>query len=371
MPAVNVARNGWPVNQDLVNYMALATTGIANFLVEEPTWAIDFAPNGTLLGLGDTITRRRYADTLETIAERGPDAFYTGPIAEATIQTLQANNGTMTLEDLKNYSVAIKNPVATIDYRNYKIRSCSAPSSGTVAMSVMKIVEGYSTLGEAVALNLSSHRFDEAIRFGYGERSELGDPDFVEGMYEYQQEMINATTAALIRSKISDFHTLNVSAYDPSGFESLETPGTSAVATSDASGMAISLTTTVNLLFGSNIMVPETGVVMNNEMNDFSIPGSSNAFGYLPSPNNYVRPGYVELHIATILRHRRTKLTIKQKAPAEFDYTNYCGARQQLVVLRRRCRWWQQDYYGYIAEPVACARSEHDRSRSSGKTKIP
>lgn len=78
--------------------------------------------------------------------------------------------------------------------------------------------------------------------------------------------MLNATTAAEIRGKISDFQTQNVSYYDPSGLESLETPGTSHIVAADASGMAISLTTTVNLLFGSRLMVPETGVIMNNEM---------------------------------------------------------------------------------------------------------
>jgi gamma-glutamyltranspeptidase/glutathione hydrolase len=269
--------------------MAEAIVGIENFLVKEPTWAIDFAPNGHLLKLGDTITRRRYADTLETIAQHGPDAFYTGPIARATIETLQAHNGTMTMEDLKNYSVALREP-AMIDYRDYKIRSCSAPSSGTVAMSVMKISEGYQDLGWPADLNISTHHFDEAIRFGYGQRTELGDPEFVKGMYKYEAEMLSPKVAAQIRARIKP-HTLNVSAYDPSGFESLDTPGTSAVATSDASGMAVSLTTTVNLLFGSHLMVPETGVILNDEMNDFSIPGSSNAFGYLPSPNNYIRPG--------------------------------------------------------------------------------
>jgi gamma-glutamyltranspeptidase/glutathione hydrolase len=71
MPAVKVARKGFPVTADLVRYMASATSGVDNFLVNDPTWAIDFAPNGTLLGLGDTITRRRYADTLEAIAKRG------------------------------------------------------------------------------------------------------------------------------------------------------------------------------------------------------------------------------------------------------------------------------------------------------------
>jgi gamma-glutamyltranspeptidase / glutathione hydrolase len=168
MPAVHVARHGWHVNDDLVRYMAsaVASTGY-NFLVNEPTWALDFAPNGTLLGIGDTITRRRYADTLETIALHGVDAFYTGPIAEATIETLRSNNGTMTLADLKNYTVALREPAA-IDYRGYRVRSCSAPSSGVVAMSAMLISSGYDDLGWPADLNISTHRFDEAIRFAYG-----------------------------------------------------------------------------------------------------------------------------------------------------------------------------------------------------------
>src|SRR5436305_5690846 len=103
--------------------------------------------------------------------------------------------------------------------------------------------------------------------------------------------MLSSAAAAEVRSRISDSTTQNVSWYDPGGLESLETPGTSHVVTADASGMSISLTTTVNLLFGSQLMVPETGVIMNNEMNDFSIPGTSNAFGYIPSPANYIRPG--------------------------------------------------------------------------------
>ncbi|KAK4944282.1 hypothetical protein LTR28_008281, partial [Elasticomyces elasticus] len=74
--AIKTARYGFPVTHDLVRYMAAATVGIDNFLVNKPTWAIDFAPNGTLLGLNDTITRKRYADTLETIAQKGPSAFY-------------------------------------------------------------------------------------------------------------------------------------------------------------------------------------------------------------------------------------------------------------------------------------------------------
>ncbi|KAI9842239.1 MAG: hypothetical protein M1837_007384 [Sclerophora amabilis] len=287
-PAVKLGRYGFEVTEDLVDYMESATDGLYDFLTYDHTWAIDFAPNGTRVGLGDTMTRKRYADMLETIGEYGADAFYTGAIANATINALQNANGTMTLDDLQNYTVAIREP-AEIDYRDYHLASCSAPASGVVALSVLKILEGYD-MGNPANLNISTHRLDESIRFGYGQRSNLGDPLFVEGLDEYQRDMVSGETASEVRGKISDEHTLNVSAYDPSGFESLDTPGTSHIVSADKSGLAITITTTVNLLFGSQLMVPETGVIMNNEMNDFSIPGSSNSFGFVPSPSNYIRP---------------------------------------------------------------------------------
>jgi gamma-glutamyltranspeptidase/glutathione hydrolase len=288
--------------------MDSAVVGIDNFLVEDPNWAIDFAPHGTRLGLGDTITRKRYAATLETIAEQGAEAFYSGPIAEALVKTVQSNGGIMTLDDLKNYSVAIRAPAA-IDYRDYKIHSCSAPSSGTVALSAMKIIEGYPDIGWSSTTNNSTHRLDEAFRFAYGQRTRLGDPSFVEGLDKYQAGMLSDETAAAVRSRIGP-QTLPVAAYDPSGFESLETPGTSAVVTSDASGMSIALTTTINLLFGSHLIEPTLGFPMNNEMNDFSIPGSSNAFGFVPSPANFIRPGKRPLSSIspTIVEHKNGTL---------------------------------------------------------------
>ena len=272
--------------------MDTATTGagLPDFLVEDPVWAIDFAPNGTRVGLGDILTRKRYANTLEKIAKEGPGVFYTGAMAEATVRALQQANGTMTVQDLQNYTVAIRK-TAEIAYRGYKLTSCSAPSGGIIALSALKIVSGYSDFGTPANLNLSTHRLDEATRFAFAERAHLGDPSFVPGLDRYQQEMLNDTTAANIRSRILDARTLNVSDYNPQGFESLPTSGTSHVATADAQGMAITLASTVNLLFGSRLMVPETGVILNDEMNDFSVPGTSNAFGYVPSPANFVRPG--------------------------------------------------------------------------------
>jgi gamma-glutamyltranspeptidase/glutathione hydrolase len=167
-PAIKLARYGFPVTHDLVDYMDRAVTGVENFLVEDPNWALDFAPNGTRLGVGDTMTRRRYANTLEEIAEKGPDAFYEGAIARTKIVALQNANGTMTTDDLKNYAVAIRQP-ATINYRDFRLTSGSAPSSGAVVLSVMKVIEGYPDIGEPATVNLSTHRLNEAIRFGFGE----------------------------------------------------------------------------------------------------------------------------------------------------------------------------------------------------------
>lgn len=351
MPAVKVARDGFPVTEDTVHYMDSAESGYKNFLTEDPNWAIDFAPNGTRLGLGDILTRKRYAATLEQIAERGADAFYTGPIAQTTINTIQANNGTMTLEDLKNYTVAIRAP-ANITYRDYRIHSCSAPSSGTVAMSVMKIIEGYPEIGQVAALNLSTHLFDEALRFGYGQRSELGDPLFVDGMDEYQAGMLSEETAAAVRAKISPLHTQNVSVYDPSGFESLETPGTSAVVTSDVSGLTVALTTTVNLLFGSKVLVPETGIILNDEMNDFSIPGSSNAFGYIASPANYIRPGKRPLSSITP--------TIVEHANGTFYYAVSAAGGSRIITSVLQNLWHVLDQNMTTAEALAKPRL-HDQ----------
>ncbi|WPB08364.1 uncharacterized protein RHO25_013030 [Cercospora beticola] len=294
LPSVKIARDGFVVGKDLVKYMdsavASAEDVVGNFLVDDPNWAIDFAPNGTRLGLGDTITRKRYAATLETIAEHGPDAFYSGPIAQTWINHTRATGGNMTLEDLKNYTVAIRKP-ASIAYRDFNIHSCSAPSSGTIAMSIMKIIEGYKNIGWASAVNESTHIFNEALRFGYGQRANLGDPLFVEGLDQYQEEILSEAVVSEVQAKISPLQTFNTSYYDPSGLESLETPGTSAVTTADADGLAIALTSTINLLFGSKVLIPETGIIANNEMNDFSVPGQSNAFGFIASPANYVAPG--------------------------------------------------------------------------------
>lgn len=269
--------------------MEFAVQGQDNFLVDDPLWAEDFAPEGTLLKYGDTITRERYARTLEIIAKKGARAFYQGPMAKAMIDTVQSSNGSMTMQDLEDYTVSIRDPIS-IDYRGYKLTSTSAPSSGSVVLSALKTIEGYDMSDKSI-WNLNTHRFDEALRFAYAAHNELGDPDFVNGIDAFEAQMLLNSTAEQIRHNISDHHTRNVSHYNKKGLCSPDTAGTSHVVTADQSGMSITLTTTINLLFGSQVIVPDYGIIMNNEMNDFSIPGVSNAFGFVPSPTNFIRPG--------------------------------------------------------------------------------
>lgn len=293
MPAARVAREGYLVTEDIVRYMKAGVKSAGwNFLVENPSWAQDFAPDGTLVKQGEWMTRKRYAETLERVAEYGADEFYTGATANATIAAVQAQNGTMTLDDLASYQVIVREPISTT-FRGFKLYSSGAPSSGAVCLSILKTMEGYDAAASADAsnTNLTLHRLDEAMRFAYGAHQALGDPGYVDDIDSLETAMLDADAAAKVRHHILDNSTQPVSHYDPKHIYTAESYGTSHVVTADASGLTVSATTTVNTLYGSLLVVPETGVVLNNEMNDFSIPGRRNEFGYEPAPANYIRGG--------------------------------------------------------------------------------
>ncbi|CAK7269761.1 hypothetical protein SEPCBS119000_003735 [Sporothrix epigloea] len=301
MPAVHVARNGFPVSPDLVRYMAAATSMLGTFLTDDPVFAEDFAPNGTLLELGEIISRKRYAKTLEIIAQEGIATFYEGAMAKEMVQLIRDKNGSMTLDDYKNYGVIVRPAVSTM-FRGRRLFATGAPSSGAVALSILKTMEQYPATGldrngnydngghNSIA-NLSTHRFDEAMRFGYGARTHLGDPDFVDGVATLEADLLSDEHAEKNRHKIRDDRTLPLEDYNPDGSYTEPGHGTSHIVTTDRSGLAISSTTTINTLFGSLLMTAESGIILNNEMNDFSVPHASNEFGYPPSPANFIRGG--------------------------------------------------------------------------------
>lgn len=290
MPSVKIAQDGFKVTEDLVRYMAAASVS-DDFLTRDPVWAEDFAPNGTLLGLGDTITRKRYAATLAKIALFGADAFYTGPIADSIISLLQPLGGILTHADLANYEVSIK-PALNITYRDsYRIFATDAPSSGAVTLSILKTMEQFPSHNLSSNVSLTNHRFVEAMKFAYGARQSLGDPFFVSNISRFQSSMLSSESAKLIASKILPQSTLPLSEYDPSKNYAAASHGTSHIVTADRSGLTVSSTTTLNLLFGARLMTPDTGIILNDEMDDFSQPNKNNSFGFVPSPNNFIRAG--------------------------------------------------------------------------------
>jgi gamma-glutamyltranspeptidase / glutathione hydrolase len=126
------------------------------------------------------LRRKRYADLFEDIALNGPEVFYSGAIANATIRAVQQANGIMTVDNLKGYEVQVREPVQ-VCYRDFKMTSCGAPAGGSVVLNVMKTVEGYSDFGRDVSI--STHRLEEAMRFGYELRKKLGDPTFADAGY--------------------------------------------------------------------------------------------------------------------------------------------------------------------------------------------
>ncbi|KAM0330698.1 hypothetical protein ACHAQA_003650 [Verticillium albo-atrum] len=292
MPASRLARNGFTVSSDMVRYMigGMKDAG-RDFLIDEPSWAEVFAPNGTLLELGDTMYRTRLADcsTLATVAAKGASAFYTGDLAASFIQTVRDADGIMTLDDLTSYRAEIREPLSTT-FRNHTLYTTGSPASGAITLNILKTMDQY-PLTPTPDTNLTTHRYNEAMRFAYGARVLLGDPDFIPGMPSYEASLIAESTAADTRARILDNQTQPVKHYDPHALFTPDTHGTTHVVTADRAGRAVSLTSTVNLLFGALLVDPRTGVVLNNEMNDFSIPGVRNAFGFEPSPANFIRPG--------------------------------------------------------------------------------
>ncbi len=176
------------------------------------------------------------------------------------IDLIQATNGTMTLADLAAYTVDIK-PALNITYGNYRLFTTDAPSSGAVMFSILKTMEQFPA-EDLADTNLTTHRLVEAMKFAYGARLQLGDPAFVKNTTDFQRHLLSDDTAREVRRRISDYKTLPVEAYDPLGLYLPESHGTSHIVTADASGLTVTSTTTINLLFGAQIMTPNTGIIL-------------------------------------------------------------------------------------------------------------
>ncbi|KAG0054047.1 hypothetical protein BGZ83_012036 [Gryganskiella cystojenkinii] len=283
-PAVKLAREGWAVGPELARRIQLVKV----LMETEPDFSHVFAQDGIALREGQWIKREALADTLETIGREGADAFYTGKIAQMMVDHVQSHGGILTMKDMRDYKPLVKEPMVGF-YQGRKVYATAAPTSGPALISILNILERYNIGKANNDVNIDTHRLVEAMKFGFAQRTELGDPDFAD-LEDKIQNMMSKDTAAAIRANISDTHTFPVEYYNPH-WGPIENHGTTHLSTVDKDDMAVALTSTVNLLFGSKLLDPKSGVILNDEMDDFSIPGRPNAFGLLPSPYNYPEPG--------------------------------------------------------------------------------
>ncbi|KAJ3108620.1 hypothetical protein HK100_003401 [Physocladia obscura] len=285
-PAIDVAQDGWVANAVLENRVA----GLAEMIIADTDgFALDYAPNGRLVKEGDVVKRPRLAKTLASIAFLGSDAFYEGPIAESLIKTITSANGIITLEDFKNYAARELEPLVGY-YHGRKVVTCPAPSSGAMLLSILNIIEGFDFKSRGNTSD-TVHLLIEAFKFGAAQRGLLGDriDPIYRNITAIEKIITNKDLAAKIRHLTSIEKTFDPKHYQPQ-FEAKEDHGTMHVSVLAPDNSAASLTSTVNLIFGSQIMDPRTGIILNDEMDDFSIPGHPNAFGLAPSPYNFIHP---------------------------------------------------------------------------------
>ena len=251
--------------------------------------------NGEMKKVGHLMKRPELAFTLEMIAEYGPDYLY-NTMASTLAKEIQNAGGSITEHDIRSYKPLIHKPLKT-EVFGHTIYSASGSSSGGVAVSsVLKYMSGFPEPFVSVDSGLYYHRLAEAIKHVFAMRMSLGDPLFV-----------NSTET--IRTMLDDdyLRKLRLNSLDSSVLPSINMyggvynitraplpridSGTSHVSIIDQWGNAVSLTSTVNTYFGSRVVSPSTGIVFNNEMDDFGINNSSNFFGLHPQPNNYAEPG--------------------------------------------------------------------------------
>ncbi|KAK6757166.1 hypothetical protein RB195_015158 [Necator americanus] len=292
-PSINLAIHGFPVSSNL----ALVLSDKESLIQAEPTMKEIFVDKSTgrVYEEGDIIKRERYGFTLQLIANATDpvDLFYKGGMAQTIAGEITENGGHINQKDLASYETLIDEIplIATGLPGDLEMCGPPPPSSFVVTQSIIAVMAEFYRSGK-VDLDdpMVYHRLIEAEKFAYAQRTKLGDVRFVESAKALVANMSTPKYTKWIASMIKD--TAQPQEYYLGG-DTSQVPdhGTSHVTVIDHDGNAVSCTSTINQLLGAMRASQTLGIIWNDEMDDFSTPGASNAFGFAPSPTNFIAPG--------------------------------------------------------------------------------
>jgi gamma-glutamyltranspeptidase/glutathione hydrolase len=306
-PAVKLASDGFPLDATLRIAIERQQSGMKRFA----DLGRIFMPNGEVPKEGEVIRQAELAETLKVIAQQGAEIFYQGRIAEAIAETIKNNGGVMTLEDLKNYKAVWREPLIGT-YRNRTIVTMPPPSSGGVALlEMLNILEGYKL--DQLQHNSPAylHLITETMKHAFADRAQfLGDPDFV---HVPIRKLTSKDYALWMRGRISPDKTQPPNFYGYYNYNA-EKGGTTHFSVIDRFGNAVSCTQSVNTRFGSKLIAARTGIVLNNEMDDFAIhSGVGNVYGLVGNEANSLQPNKRPLSSMSptiILQNGRPELVV-------------------------------------------------------------
>ncbi|OFY65098.1 MAG: gamma-glutamyltransferase [Bacteroidetes bacterium RBG_13_43_22] len=284
-PAIDLARNGYSLTEE----QARSLNGNKEYFIQKNKNIPEFVKD-SLWKEGDVLKQEDLACTLERIRDFGRDGFYSGKTAELMITEFKRGNGIITQEDLDRYESLFRKPLVT-EYKGYRLITVPPPSGGGIILfQLLGIVESYPLSEWGFHSVNAIHLITEAERRVYADRAEYsGDQDFVNVPVE------GLLDSEYLKGRLDDFDetraslSSEISAGSPEGYVGEETTHYSVV---DGSGNAVAVTTTLNNIYGSSIIVDGAGFFLNNEMNDFSVkPGVPNIFGLTGGEANAIEPG--------------------------------------------------------------------------------
>jgi gamma-glutamyltranspeptidase/glutathione hydrolase len=284
-PAAETADNGIVVS----SWNATTLESRERELLASPETRSIFGSDGRILGAGDLLVQPRLATTLRRVASEGAAGFYGGPIAEAIVRTVRSTGGVMVVEDLASYRPAAREPVRG-SYRGHGIVSFPPPSSGgVVLLEILGMLERFDLRASGFGSSLTIHRMAEAERRAYADRARwLGDPDFNAFAWQVLLDRDYLTSRALT---IRDRRATPSRKVRP-GQPVTDHGETTHLSIADSAGGAVAMTVTSNQWFGAALVAEGTGVLLNNEMDDFAIARDApNLWGLVGGEANAPRGG--------------------------------------------------------------------------------